>query len=214
MTDNSDLKEEILVYLGKGRSKVLKTLTKDDWTNFSKLRINPKKSYFVKGSPEKLKKFEAYFLFLCAYRKPLFKKYLLEDYVQILSSPANGNSEDLNDISIDKELILLYMPNMALGFGNTDGWVTVTILKKVANRNRQGNTTLILSERNFFPFQNTPELISIDIGGSAYNYQCEEIVGAVNASKEKKSEDGATSSSSVTREINPLKNSGEMPDYN
>ena len=174
MTSDSELRAEISAYLGEKRTKILDHLSQAEWEDFRSREINTKKSYFVKGSRPKLKKFEAYFLFLCAYAKPLYKKYLFEEYARILSAPI---TEDLNEdeIGIDRELVILHIHDVQMGVGNTTGFYTVTVLNKVANRNRQGNRTLVLSERDFPVFQNTDELVYIDLGGSSAVAQAAEI---------------------------------------
>ena len=200
MTDNSDLRDEISAYLGKIRTAILDVMPQKDWDTFKKLKINPKKSYFVKGTKAKLKKFEAYFLFLAAYEKPLYKNYLFEEYAKILTAPANDTEMDEYGIGIDRELIILYIHDVQMGVGNTTGWLTVTVLNKIANRNRQGNTTIVLSERDFVGFQNTPELIYIDLGGATCNAQLSEIAEDIaNKNKEKdKVKDTEISSAKVS----------------
>ena len=175
MGNSSNLREEISAYLGAERTEILDNFKKEDWDYFDHLKIDTKVSYFVKGSKEKLKKFEAYFLFLCAYNKPLYKNYLIADYAKIISSPAD--SEDEDEVGIDRELVILYMHNVQMGVGNTVGWIITTVLNKVANRNRQRMTTLILSERDFVPFQDSEELKAINLGGAT------SVIEAKNAAK-------------------------------
>lgn len=199
MTDDSELRAEISAYLGEKRTKILDHLSHAEWEDFKSKNIDTKKSYFVKGSRPKLKKFEAYFLFLCAYAKPLYKKYLFEEYARILSAPV---TEDLNEdeIGIDRELVILHIHDVQMGIGNTTGFYTVTVLNKIANRNRQGNKTLVLSERDFPVFQNTTELNYIDLGGSSAVAQAAEIAEGIKKKSEEKGKDGESSSNSGTKD--------------
>ena len=192
------LRDEIAAYLGTDRTKILDNFKDDDWKKFQGLHVNPKCSYFVKGSPKRLKKFEAYFLFLCAYKKPLYNRYLIEEYKDILTAPMKANSEELDEIGSDRELIFLYMHNVEMGVGNTTGFVTVTILNKIANRNRQGNVTVVLSERDFPAFQNTAELKVIDLGGASITAQASAIVENIV----KKSKDENTDIQTKTKHPN------------
>lgn len=186
--DIRSLREEIAAYLGTEKTKILDNFKPEDWKKFQELQLSTKKSYFVKGTPKRLKKFEAYFLFLCAYKKPLYKRYLIEEYKDILTAPAN-NSDDLDDVGVDRELIFLYMHNVEMGVGNTTGWVTITILNKIANRNRHGNPTVVLSERDFPAFQSTEELEVIDLGGASISAQASAIAENIKKSKEQKDRD-------------------------
>ena len=176
MVDSADLRKEISAYLGTKRTKILDKFTKEDWKFFKDIELDLNESYFVKGDKTKLLKFEAYYLFICAYRKPLYKNYMLTDYANILSS---SNSDDYDDVGVDRELVILYMHDLPTGVGNSVGWLTVTILNKVANRNRQGNKTIILSERSFIPFQDSKEFKVIDLGGAAVASQAAEVAKEV-----------------------------------
>lgn len=197
MVDNSDLRAEISAYLGKVRTGILDMFSKQDWDLFEGLNINPKKSYFVKGSKAKLKKFEAYFLFLCAYNKPLHKSYLFEEYARILSAPVNSENNDLDEVGVDRELVILYLHDVQMGIGNTTGWITVTVLNKIANRNRQGNVTLVLSERDFIPLQNTTELEYVNLGGATSIIQAGEIAEKIAKGKEKEFESSSNKQNDI-----------------
>ena len=188
MSDSSSLRKEISAYLGVERTKILDKFNKEDWDYFDHLKINTKESYFIKGSQEKLKKFEAYFLFLCAYSKPLYKNYLVADYANILSSPVD--SEAIDEVGIDRELVILYMHNVQMGVGNTVGWIVTTVLNKIANRNRQNMITLILSERDFVPFQDSQELKTINLGGATHLAEVKSAAKVVSENNSKVSNDG------------------------
>lgn len=206
MTKNSDLRAEISAYLGKTRTLILDKLTKKEWETFEKLKINPRNSYFVKGDKEALKKFEAYFLFLCAYSKPLYKNYLFEDYARLISNLNNvstSTNDDLDEIGIDRELVILYIHDVQMGVGNTTGWLTVTVLNKIANRNRQGNITLVLSERDFVAFQDSTELKCIDLGGATLVAKASEILEGIVKKKEVEKENG-TSVNTAQKEISNI----------
>ena len=159
-------REEVSKYLGAERTKILDNFKSEDWNRFQKLKINPEKSYFFTGKKSDLKKLEAYFLFLCGYKKPFHKTYLIHEYADILSTPATV--QDVDIVGVDRELIFLYVHSEPMGIGNTETWVFSTILNKIASRNRQGNPTVILSERSIPQFQNNSELTFIDLGGSIF----------------------------------------------
>lgn len=205
MSNDSELRAEISAYLGEKRTKILDYLPQAEWDDFKNRNINLKKSYFVKGSKAKLKKFEAYFLFLCAYAKPLYKNYLFEEYARILSAPV---TEDLNEdeIGIDRELVILYIHDVQMGVGNTTGFYTVTVLNKIANRNRQGNITLVLSERDFPAFEGTTELSYIDLGGASKSAQAGEIAKKMAENKEKNKETSNSNTENNTKVIKNLNN--------
>ena len=164
MANSSKLtREEISKYLGEERTKVLENFTEKDWNFYASLKINPEKSYFFEGSASKLKKAEAYFLFMCGYKKPFHKTYLINEYANILSAPIGA---DVDAIGIDRELVILYAHSIEMGYGNTEAWVFTTVLNKIASRNRQNNPTLVLSERSILPFRNTDELEYVNLGNS------------------------------------------------
>lgn len=170
MANSSKLiREEIVRYLGPERTEILDKFKPKDWEKFQKLNLDSGSSYFFKGSQKGLKKAEAYFLFLCGYKKPFYKTYFIHDYASILSTPANVELE-LDAIGVDNELIILYAHSEPLGFGSTEAWVFSTILGKIASRNRQGHPTIILSERDIPQFQGNQELTYIDLGGSIAVY--------------------------------------------
>ena len=154
---------EISAYLGKERTKILDDFKEKEWEQFGALELDPRKSYFVLGNKSNLPKFEAYFLFLCGFEKPLYRKYMIMEYAELLR-PSTGQDDSLN-VGVDNELVILYSHNVDMGIGNTDLWVYKSVLSKIVSRNREGNPTIVLSERAVALFQNSGEMEVIDLGG-------------------------------------------------
>ena len=169
-SDSESLRKEISAYLGEEKTKILDNFTEKDWKFYQGLHVDISKSYFVKGSLKKLKKFEAYYLFLSAYKKPLYRKYILSNYVSLLMNTSTNESETEDELGLTRELVILAIHDCAVGVGNAETLMTITTLNEIANRNRIGCRTLILSERTYQVFQDSPELEVIDLGGAIVPY--------------------------------------------
>lgn len=157
-------REEITAYIGEERAALLSSFTPEDWDRFSKFNIDLDKSYFVRGSKENLDKFEAFFLMCCGYKKPLYAKYLLSEYIAHVGPVIITEDSDVS--FSEKDLLILYLHNNLLGTGNSEAWVFTAALNKITNRNRLGFKTLILSERNVNLFDTSSELVNIKLAGS------------------------------------------------
>ena len=153
---NSRTRDEILTYVGPELSKVLCELSTKDWDLFDSFNIDPTKSYLVHGTKESLVKFEAYFLFKSAYLRPIHKKYMLKDYLTL------SMLDDLEE-TLDRSLIFLYCPANSFGIGRAELWTASSLIDKIANRSRDGEMTVVLSERSIPLLEVSGEVIVIKL---------------------------------------------------
>ena len=117
------MKEEATAYIGEENARILETFTEKDWEDYRKLNLDLSKSYFVRGSAAKLKKFEAYYLMRCSYTKPLFAEYLLSEYA-IRNGSVIYTPESDDDLSFaEKDLLFLNVHEHLLGVGNSEAYV-------------------------------------------------------------------------------------------
>ena len=159
--------EEVTAYIGEERKALLESFTQADWNRFYSLNLDLEKSYFVRGSKEQLKKFEAFYLMRCGYEKPLYASYILSEYIAHVGSVV---ADAENEVSFaEKDLLLLYVHNNLIGTGNSEAWVFTAALNKITIRNRIGFRTIVLSERNVAMLDSSSELESIRLGGSVEN---------------------------------------------
>ena len=173
-----DVTESIKEYLGEENYKVLKSITLDEYNELISFNISPVKSYFVKGVAPKLKKFQAYFIAVCSQKRYSYSTFMMKDYVTGL---AERNDDLTFLMGADKELLFLYLHGETSGIGNTDAWLGYSALDKIANRNRKGLVTVVLSERDFPLFEGSSELEKINLGGAV---TAKTVEAAVNKVKE------------------------------
>lgn len=205
-----DINREIEEYLGEDTIRVIKSLSKKEYSLLKKLNVDPKKSYFVKGSRENLEKFMAYFLTKCVYDRPSFMKIMLKEYID---GYLEKNDEGTFLLGADKPLLFLYLHKETSGIGNTDAWLGASTLDKVANRNRKGLATVVLSERNFKMFEDSSEFITIGLGGEITSKSVEEALKT--ASVVRKSETvNAVTTAAATNEISSMANNTGKPVVN
>lgn len=185
-----DVNKEIESYLGEDNLKLIKSLTKEELTKFKNYKISPNQSYFVKGNKEKLDKFMAYFLTKCVYNRPSYMKIMLKEYVE---GYLDRHDEGTFLLGADKQLLFLYLHKEVSGIGNTDAWIGTSTLDKVANRNRKGLITVILSERAFDILEESSEFKVIQLGGASTTKSVERVAKSIadqNAIVEKYLQDG------------------------
>lgn len=200
------MKEEATAYIGKENAALLETFTDKDWEDLFNLNLDLDKSYFVKGSESKLKKFEAFFLMRCSFEKPLYAHYFLSEYIARAGSLI---ATDDSEVSFaEKDLLFLYVHNNILGIGNSETWVFTAALNKVTNRNRIGYRTIILSERNISLLSSSPELITVSLGGSVENRDPSAIAHTTKATEGKNDEDTNSQSSKEQQKNNKVSKSG------
>lgn len=161
MNQNLELFKYTRLYLGKVNWNLMKKTSKAELAMFQKVPIDLNKSYFVYGSENILKKFRAFYLTRCIKSKPLYAQYSMIEYASVLSSDV----KDEFGLNIDIELLFLYKHKHAYTIGKSDDWLNETILMKVADRNRDGLVTIILSEASMPVLENSGELTVINFAG-------------------------------------------------
>lgn len=165
MTDNLELFEFIKVYLGDDNWKNLKKITSEELSLFSSFTLDINKSYIVFGSEDLLNKFKAFYLTRCVKKRPLYSQYFILEYAEALS----GATKDEFGLNIDRDLIFIYRHKHMQTLGNSETWLLETILNKVAERNRDGLVTIILSEQRMPFLEKCGELSSINLSGAIAN---------------------------------------------
>lgn len=165
-----DINQEIDDYLGENKG-VIQSFTKADYKLFKSLRVDVTKSYFVKGTQEKLKKFMAYFVLKGVLDRPSYSMVMLKEYVE----GTIDRSDELSSLlGTERQLLFLYLHGETSGLGNTDAWIATTSLDKIATRNRKNLVTVVLSERDFSILENSQELITVNLGGVVTTKSVEE----------------------------------------
>ena len=161
MTDNLELVKFLRLYLGQSNWEYLKKTTNEEQELFKKTPIDLNKSYFVFGTPELLNKYKAFYLTRCVKKRPLYSQYFMDDYAKELSS----STKDDYGLNVDQDLIFLYKNNHEYSFGNSEAWLKETVLNKIANRNRDGLVTVVLSELRMKTLEESGELVFINLAG-------------------------------------------------
>jgi len=159
MVNKQEVNESIDSYLGETEKNILKTIDKNTLKFFLSKKIKLGVSYIIKGSPEKLKQFKAFYLALCNKGATRLKygSYMISEYASELTNP-----ELAGDLVVD-ELMFLYSHKNDIDLGNSETWLAKTIINFVANRNRKGYTTIILTERNLPMIKDSNELNYISL---------------------------------------------------
>ena len=153
MVDKKEVTESIDSYLGEREKEVLKTLTLPTIKMFIKKKVRLNTSYYVYGSRKRLAQFKAFYLLSCL-KEPARPKYSLQMISERVKSLFNDSPDD---IGVD-DILFIYVHKNDTGYGKTDDWVTSTIINDVANRNRKGYVTIVLSERPLPELANCGEL--------------------------------------------------------
>lgn len=187
-----DINQEIDDYLGENK-KVIQSFTKADYKLFKSLKVDTTKSYFVKGTQEKLKKFMAYFVLKGVLDRPSYSMVMLKEYVE----GTIDRSDELSSLlGTERQLLFLYLHGETSGLGNTDAWIATTSLDKIATRNRKNLVTVVLSERDFPILENSQELITVNLGGVVTAKSVEEAA-RIAAQKNKSNGTENTNSNNV-----------------
>lgn len=179
-------KEEVIAsfeqYLGEDNLKVLRSITPQERELFKGLLPKILSAYFVKGRRKILKKFKAYFLARCLYKRYEAATFMLKEYIEGITNKVD---DDLFIAGAEKELVFLYLHGESSGWGNTDNWIASTTLDKVANRKRKGYKTVILSERDFPLLEVSKELKVINLGGAEKAKKAEEAIQKIKEEYDK-----------------------------
>lgn len=157
--DEVELLEQVKEFIGEENREILKKISGKEKELFIKSPIDIDKSYIVYGNRELLKKFKAFYLTRCVKKKPRYSQYFILEYAETLS----GNTKDEFGLGVDKELIFLYRHEHMQTLGNSEIWLLETILNKVAERNRDGFVTIILSEQRMPYLEKSGELEIINL---------------------------------------------------
>lgn len=161
MGENLELFKFAKLYLGQNNWKYLKKTSKEELEIFKKNNLDLNKSYIVLGNADLLNKFKAFYLTRCIKKRPLYSQFYMDEYASQLSS----GTKDEYGLNIDQDLIFLYKNNHSFTFGNSEAWLKETVLNKIANRNRDGLITIVLTEISLPELENSGELIFINLAG-------------------------------------------------
>ena len=191
-TQDVELLEFAEKYLGERNCNFFKKITKDELKLFQKFPIDINKSYLVYGNTELLNKFKAFYLTRCIKKRPIYSQYFILEYAEALS----GNTKDEFGLGIDQDLIFLYRHNHMQTLGNSETWLRETILNKVAERNRDGLVTIILSEQRMQTLENCGELAVINLSKVVLNKTIQEAAQSTSVEFTSGNNDFKTSISS------------------
>lgn len=173
--ENLELCRFTRLYLGQNNWRFLKKITKSELQLFQKFSIDLNKSYIVYGNKELLNKFKAFYLTRCIKKRPLYSQYFILEYAGTLSA----NTKDDYGLNVDQDLIFLYRHNHMQTLGNSETWLLETILNKVAERNREGLVTIILSEQRMTFLEESKELDVINLSEVITNKTLKEALETV-----------------------------------
>ena len=172
MTENLELLKFTRLYLGQTNWELIKKTSESELKLFQKFSIDLNTSYLVLGTEDLLKKYRAFFLTRCIKKRPLYAQYSMHDYASELSSPV----KDDGGLNVDMDLIFLYRHRHLLALGRSEEWLEETVLNKVANRNRDGLVTVILSEVHMPTLENSEEMKIIDFFGVTTSEKKEQVL--------------------------------------
>ena len=161
MLDKQEAIESIDSFLGEKEIEVLKTLTPDILRMFMSKKIRLDTSYYIRGTRKLLTQFKAFYLASCL-KGVVRPKYSLQMITERASLLCNGSTDDI----VVDEVLFLYAHKNDIDLGNSETWLAKTIVNDVANRNRKGYVTIILSERDLEGIKASGELKFIRLTGS------------------------------------------------
>jgi len=171
MIDKRDVQESIDSYLGDSEIQILKTIDKRTLALFLSKKVQLNTSYFVRGTEKLLNQFKAYYLVLSNKESIRLKhgKYMISEYAQHLTQQTLDD-----DIGVE-ELLFLYSHDNESKLGNSELWLTTTIINEVANRTRKGYTTIILSERSIPDIEKSKEVKVINLLSNNKKYTLKKV---------------------------------------
>lgn len=185
---NLELFKFTRLYLGQTNWEFLKKITAGELQLFLKFPISLDKSYIVYGNKDLLNKFKAFYLTRCIKKRPLYSQYFISEYASTLST----NTKDDYGLNVDQDLIFLYRHSHMQTLGNSETWLLETILNKVAERNRDGLVTIILSEQRMSFLEESGEFEVINLSEVITNTTLKEALETIKGN-ENNSEDTLTS---------------------
>ena len=174
-----ELFKQIRLYLGTDNWEKMKETSESELLLFKKFDININKSYYVKGNQDILNKFKSFYLTRCLKKHPLYTTCSLYEYAEGMTSA----DKDEYGLSVSKDLLFLYMHKHGSFLGNSRVWLTETVINRIADRNRKGLVTVILSEMSMTEFEDCGEMDIIDLGGSIVSSRVAEACKEVNKNK-------------------------------
>lgn len=160
--NDAELCGEVKKFIGDSNLSLVEKTSPKELKLFQKFPIDLNKSYIVFGTPELLRKFKAFFLTRCVKKRPSYSQFSMYEYASALSSAT----KDEYGLNIDIELIFLYRHTHTFSFGNSEVWLLETVLNKIADRNREGLSTVILTETRMEYLEESGELIFINLSGN------------------------------------------------
>lgn len=180
MSENLELFKFARLYLGQENWNLIKKTSNEELELFKHFSITTDKSYIVFGTPDLLLKFRAFYLTRCLKKRPLYSQYSIHDYAVELSSGVKNEFS----INIDQDLIFLYRHQHLHTIGKSEDWLLETILNKVADRNRDGLVTIILSEVRMSYLENSGEFELINLSGLAVKESMSKVLDDIKKEKE------------------------------
>ena len=192
VVNKKEIEESIDVYLGEQQKEILKTIDFKTLKMFIKAGIKLGTSYFVKGEPQILNQFRAFYLANSTKGKERLKygSKMIYEYAELLSTPGGKD-----DIGVD-EVLFIYAHKDNIDIGNTDNWLNKTILNEVAHRNLKGYVTIILSERSIEFLEKSGQFTVLNFLTKTYKLNKSEAINSVQTQGETKS-DSSTSSNGL-----------------
>lgn len=183
----NNIQEDMKGYLGEYDWNIYSNeISKKEFKFFKEFPINVLKSYLVlgKNNHKLLDKFKAYYLTrrYSEIREKNLKRstpyeFDMLSYAKVLSS--NTKEEyDLADTS-QAELVFLYRHAHSSISEYSEAWLQNTILNKVAERNRDGLVTIILSEQHMLTLENSGEFEVINLSKVKQNQAIREALKGV-----------------------------------
>ena len=146
-------------------------LNKKEFELFKKFPIDVNKSYLVYGNTDLLEKFKAFYLTRCTKKRPRYAQFFIREYAETLS----GNTKDEFGLGVDFELLFIYRHNHMQTIGNSELWLCETVLNKIAERNRDGYVTIVLSEQRMPILEDCGELEVINLSKVVLNKTIQEV---------------------------------------
>lgn len=163
------------LYLGSNNWEEIRKTSKKELKLFQDTNISLDSSYFVCGNTSLLRKFKAFYLTRCLKKRPLYTECSLYEYAEGFSSI----DKDEFGLNVSKDLLFLYMHEHIFTLGNSRTWLTETVINKIADRNRVGLITIILSELDMPEFENCGEMRVIKLGASISQATVQEALNDV-----------------------------------
>lgn len=171
----TELFKQLKSYLGKDNWEAMRHTSKLELSLFQKFVIDLNKSYFIKGSQDLLMKFKAFYLTRCLKKHPLYVQCSINDYVEGLVS-ADRDEFGLN---VSKDLLFLYVNRHLPTLGNSRLFQTEITIGKIADRNRDGLITVVLSETSVSEFEQCGEMDIINLYESVQSSNTKVVLSTI-----------------------------------